>query len=250
MAECRRLIILDLNGTILNRLTHEREMKAFRNHPIVVKQKLSSDITVHGSKIIFRPHASTFLASLLKNFDVAVWTSSRPKNAFAMVYYTFAPLLDFSKLWEQACAYKLSCRDVLLGSSDRQAQQLQQQLLHSTAGLQDLKFVWTQLECDTVKQAQEKGCNFLKPLRKKDLNKVWQAFPQYNALNTLIVDDTQAKLADHNDNHLSIPEFSVTEHGIDFTQDDQLLRLENYFDTLLQSNPSDVREFLKNKAFI
>ena len=248
MVECRRLVILDLNGTILNRLTHEREMKAFRTHPVVMKQTLTSHVTVHGSKVILRPYALTFLEGLLKNFDVAVWTSSRPKNAFAMVHYTFSPLLDFNCLWKQARAYGLNCRDVLLGSSDRQAQQLQQQLLHSTSGRHNLKFVWTQEECDTIQFPQQKGASFVKPLRKKNLNKVWQAFPEYNALNTIIVDDTQAKLADHNENHLSIPEFSVIDHEVDFTQDEQLLTLGKYFDELLQSDPSDVRTFLKNKS--
>jgi hypothetical protein len=252
MAECRRLVILDLNGTILNRLTHEREMKAFRLHPVVMKKALSSNVTVHGSKVIFRPHALAFLEGLFKNFDVAVWTSSRPKNAFSMVHYAFSSLLDFNLLWKQARAYDLSCRDVLLGPSDREAQQLQQQLLHSTTGRHSLKFVWTQHECDTIQLPQKKGGSgsFVKPLRKKDLNKVWRTHPHYNALNTIIVDDTSAKLADHNENHLSIPEFSVINHEVDFTQDEQLLSLSQYFEELLQSNPSDVRTFLKNKPFV
>lgn len=241
---------MDLNGTILNRLTHEREMKAFRSHPIVLKKKLSSHVTVHGSKIIFRPHALTFLEGLLQSFDVAVWTSSRPKNAFPMVHHAFQPLLDYGSLWSQANAYNLTCRDVLLGPSDRQAQNLHQDLLASTAGRHRLKFVWTQEECDTISFPQTKGKAFVKPLRKKNLNKVWHAFPEYNALNTIIVDDTQAKLAEHNENHLVIPEFSAIDPAIDFTADEHLLQLIDYFQGMLEANPADVRVYLQNKTFV
>lgn len=249
MAECRRLIILDLNGTILSRLTHEHEMKAFRSHPIVLKNHLSSHVTVHGSKVVFRPHVQSFLEGLLENFDVAVWTSSRPKNAFAMVHHTFKPLLDFNSLWKQASAYGLSCREVLLGPSEQLAQKQQEELFISTSGRHHLKFVWTQQECDTIEQPRDpKNFKFVKPLRKKNLNKVWRAFPQYSPLNTIIIDDTEAKLAEHNENHLVIPEFCVTKHHVNFTKDEHLLALSRFLQELAKENPPDVRSFLRNKS--
>lgn len=245
----RRLIILDLNGTILNRLTHEHEFKVFRKHPIVTKRALTSDITIHGSKIMFRPHRLGFLKHLLQNFDVAVWTSSRPKNAFAMVYYSFESLLDFETLRAESKRYGLTSRQVLLGQSELKAKEKEAELIQETRNRHRLAFIWTQEECDTIEQERPEGAKYVKPLRKKDLTKVWTAFPQYSPQNTIIVDDTREKLAEHNDNHLVIPEFDVTDHEVDFTTDDHLLHLKAYFETLLQADPHDVRDFLANKPY-
>lgn len=245
----RRLIILDLNGTILNRLTHEHEFKLFRKHPIVMQRTLSTDITIHGSKIMFRPHRLGFLEHLLQHFDVAVWTSSRPKNAFAMVHYSFEPLLDFKSLRLESKRYGLSARQVLLGQSDLKAKEKEAELMNETKNRHRLAFIWTQEECDTVEIERIEGEKYVKPLRKKDLTKVWTAFPQYSPQNTIIVDDTREKLAEHNDNHLVIPEFDITNYDVDFTVDDHLLHLKSYFESLLQDDPQDVRVFLANKPY-
>lgn len=245
----RRLIILDLNGTILNRLTHENEFKLFRRHPIVMKRDLSTDITIHGSKIMFRPHRLGLLEHLLQHFDVAVWTSSRPKNAFAMVHYSFGPLLDFKPLRLESKRYGLSARQVLLGQSDQKAKEREAELMNETKNLHRLAFIWTQEECDTIENERLEGGKYIKPLRKKDLTKVWTAFPQYSPQNTIIVDDTREKLAEHNENHLVIPEFNITNHDVDFTADDHLLHLKSYFEALLQVDPQDVRIFLANKPY-
>lgn len=277
----KRLLVLDLNGTILHRLTHAFETKLFRNHPIVVANNLKPDITVHGSKIVFRPHAITFLTHVLKHFDVAVWTSSRPQNALPMVHYSFKNLLDFSSILEEANRRDVTVRQVILGPSDKGAELMKEKLLEDTKGKPKLKFIWTQSECDTVTadkdiiaskdsslvstadntQITEKDNSvslnltstpsqsskspfFTKPVRKKDLSKIYATFPFYTPLNTLIIDDTDAKLIDHLDNHLCIPEFNITDHSVDFTTDKNLLQLKKYLDRLIKEDPEDVRTFL------
>jgi hypothetical protein len=294
LMKTKRLLVLDLNGTILHRLTHAFEVKLFRNHPIVISNNLKPDITVHGSKIIFRPHAITFLTHVLKHFDVAVWTSSRPHNALPMVHYSFKNLLDFSSILEEANQRSVAVRQVILGPSDKGADLMKERLLEDTSGKAKLKFIWTQSECDTVVNNEDKerdtefisnstesstessrpadsssvdnnntttttassasssssssaskhASKFTKPIRKKDLSKIYTAFPVYTPLNTLIIDDTDAKLADHLGNHLCVPEFKVTDHAVDFTVDKSLLKMKKYLDRLVKEDPEDVRTFL------
>jgi len=297
----KRLLVLDLNGTILHRLTHAFEVKLFRNHPVVLSNNLKPDITVHGSKIILRPHAITFLTHVLKHFDVAVWTSSRPHNALPMVHHSFKNLLDFSSILEEANQRAVTVRQVILGPSDKGAEIMKGRLLEDTLGKAKLKFIWTQSECDTVTEktpdvnssavdgstevhnstvdssednsaegsvntnrsvtaisdtppdnpsssssssSKSRPAPFIKPIRKKDLSKIYNTFPAYTPLNTLIIDDTDAKLVDHLDNHLCVPEFNVTDHVVDFTLDKKLLVLKKYLDRLIKEDPEDVRSFL------
>jgi len=299
----KRLLVLDLNGTILHRLTHAFEVKLFRNHPAVLFNNLKPDVTVHGSKIILRPHAITFLTHVLKHFDVAVWTSSRPHNALPMVHHSFKNLLDFSSILEEANQRAVTVRQVILGPSDKGAEIMKGRLLEDTLGKAKLKFIWTQSECDTVTEKKTADVNgsvvdggtdihrdtevhnstvdspvdnsvkstvnsnladtppdnpssssspssksrpapFIKPIRKKDLSKIYATFPAYTPLNTLIIDDTDAKLADHLDNHLCVPEFNVTDHVVDFTLDKKLLVLKKYLDRLIKEDPEDIRSFL------
>ena len=250
--QTKRLLILDLNGTLLHRLTHVHQTKLFRIHPIVLEKNIKPDITVHGCKIIYRPHARTFLDHVLKHFDVAVWTSSRPQNALPMVHYSFKGLLDFSGVLEEAQRRKVTVRQVILGPSDMGAESVKERLLEETKGLPKLQFIWTQEECDTVKleaaddqsTKQKQSSTFVKPIRKKNLNKIYKAFFPYDPTNTLIIDDTDAKIADHSFNHLRVEEFSVLEAEIDFTQDVELIKLKKFLEKLIRDDPKDVRSFI------
>ncbi len=288
----KRLLVLDLNGTILHRLTHAFETKLFKAHPVVVSKKLKPDITVRGSKIVFRPHSTPFLVFLLKHFDVAVWTSSRPQNALPMVHQSFKNLLDFASILEEAGRRGVTVRQIVLGPSEKGAEVIKAHLLEDTKGKARLKFIWTQSECDTVQVDDEPGetvqvddktkfvdeskvvdepaktdtntnahlhnelsktdtittkPGFTKPIRKKNLTKIYDTFPQhYTPSNTLIIDDTPAKLQDHRRNHLQIEEFTVIKSEVDFTADGRLLQLKKYLERLVKEDPEDLRTFLEN----
>lgn len=229
----RRLLILDLNGTILHRLTHVKESIQFRNHPVVIEKNLKPNITIHGCKIVYRPFAKDFLDHILKHFDVAVWTSSQPKNALPMVHYSFEGLLDFSLILDEAKRRQITIRQLLLGPSEKVAELLKDRLLEETEGLDKLQFVWTQDECDTIKpplpsspslDSDNSSSTFIKPIRKKNLTKIYDSFP-YTPLNTLIIDDTDEKLVDHSNNHLKVDEFNVLKSETDFTKDNELVKL-------------------------
>ena len=243
----RRLLVLDLNGTILHRLTHTPEIKMFRNHPVVLERGITPDVTVHGCKIIYRPHVQAFLKHVLEHFDVAVWTSSRALNALPMVHYSFHGLLDFSGMLEEARKHEFTTRQVVLGPSNKDAELIKETLLEETKGLPRLQFIWTQDDCDVIKPVasdSEVKPTFTKPIRKKNLSKIYKSFFDYDPSNTLIIDDTDAKLADHVANHLRVDEFTVLDPETDFTRDIGLLKLKKFLEKLVLDNPKDVRTFL------
>jgi hypothetical protein len=186
---------------------------------------------------------------------VAVWTSSRPHNALPMVHYSFKGLLDFSGILEEAERRQVTLRQVILGPSDKGAELMKQRLLEETTGLSKLQFIWTQEECDTIKTSSNttttsesststSTSTFIKPILKKNLNKIYKSFFHYDPINTLIIDDTDAKLADNSANHLKVDEFNVLQAERDFLKDTGLLKLMKFLEKLVLDDPKDVRIFL------
>ena len=220
----------------------------------VVERNLKPDITINRCKIVFRPHLDAFLRHALKHFDVAVWTSSRPQNAIPMAHHSFLNLLDFAGVLEEARRYQVTVRQVILGPSEKGAELMKERLLEETEGKFKLKFIWTQSECDTEprpvpkdsegEELMQRSFTFIKPVRKKNLDKIFQTYPEYSALNTLIIDDSEDKVVDHFENHLKIKEFNVIDGEIDFTSDKQLFKLRKYLDLLITQDPIDLRSFL------
>lgn len=212
-----KLFILDLNGTLLHRITKSPVQKLVAMHP----KKRQPDCHVMGNPVYFRPGLFQFLDELIQLGDVAVWTSALPKNAVPMVMQAFINILD------QAELMKLPAPVPLI------AQQNSHIRIHYGRGKEPkkypLQFIWTQEECDMVGN-DEKG----RPRFQKNLEKVWKTFPRYAKIDTLIIDDSGSKiLAEHEKNHIKIPEFDVSNGDIDHTTDNELEKLLNQ----LKSNP-------------
>lgn len=72
----RRLLILDVNGTIAD-FTHKR------------RPGVKPDAKLRSKYIYERPHLREFLSRVTEHYDVAVWTSSIGPNAEAAVDYLF-----------------------------------------------------------------------------------------------------------------------------------------------------------------
>lgn len=188
-----------------------------------------------------------------------------------MVNYSFKNLLDFACILEEAGKRGVSVRQVVLGPSDKGAEVIKERLLEESKGKRRLKFIWTQSECDTVDRTantdtvatttastaatasvsvpvaalKKTTSPFIKPIRKKNLTKIYDTFPQdYTPANTLIIDDSTDKLVDHSCNHLRIEEFRVTDAEVDFTEDQTLLQVKKYLERLLKEDPTDLRTFL------
>lgn len=84
----RLLFVLDLNGTLMERLTRSTEKQAFKLNPHHDGSKTS--VTVNGTPMIIRPHLDRFLDCLYEYGEVAVWTSMTDRNATAICKILFA----------------------------------------------------------------------------------------------------------------------------------------------------------------
>ncbi|KAJ3015816.1 hypothetical protein HKX48_004373 [Thoreauomyces humboldtii] len=77
------LLILDLNGTLLERLTDSVEKKAARDNPHCPEEP---DFVLNGAS---RPYLDAFLHEIFRNFAVAAWTSATARNAPFMIDQVF-----------------------------------------------------------------------------------------------------------------------------------------------------------------
>lgn len=182
------LIILDLNGALLQRVIQRPKIASISSFEHRKAEKYH---------IYLRPHFHAFMSYLIREFEVAVWTSAQENNALAIVKECFTDSFIPEKL----------------------------------------QFVWHREHCElrnrtsqevaAIKAANPKA--FVKPIAIKDLDAVWKAYgDRYSPNNTLILDDSAEKMR-HRDNHLFIPSFQVTEDALN---DESLVILTEYLTKL------------------
>lgn len=197
------LFILDLNGTLLCRIRRRNTRVFAETHP----NFKSPEISVMGHQLYFRPHLQFFLDTLFSLGKVAVWTSAHSKNAIPMTMASFRNSLDwdsFTNMPHPVPHHANVHRDRLMLNGNR-----------------CLEFLWTQDQCKVLPALP----GSFKPQFTKDLNNVWQQFPSFNAENTLIFDDSAQKINLHPENHIHVPEFTVTDHSVNHCQDTVLYDL-------------------------
>lgn len=210
------LFILDLNGTLMHRITKAQLVDVAEEHP----NYRPPNCTVNGSPIFFRPGHHDFLRRLLGLGQVAVWTSAMPKNAHPMVMHTFNGLLTANMISRYRRPHDGPWRE----------------------GPHELLFLWSQEQCD-VRRVPGRD----KPEFKKDLQRAWEAHPRFSQKNTIIIDDSPAKVSAHTKNLIAIPEFVVTDELVDHTKDDVLLTLATYLERILsEEGLTDVTKKLKD----
>jgi TFIIF-interacting CTD phosphatase-like protein len=91
----RILLILDLNGTLVERVHSPKANQLLKSIP--------HTFTIPKYKVYGRPHLAQFISYILKEFDVAVWTSALEKNANGMCTNIFKDDLKQIKfVWNQA----------------------------------------------------------------------------------------------------------------------------------------------------
>ncbi len=233
----RLLVVLDLNGTILQRLDGTATLALLKSKNPLIKEEAN----VHGRPVVSRPNARSFLLDLLSFADVAVWTSATAKNAVPMVMLGFSGLLE--RTWWDSCP-----EDLRIPFKNFQ----QRSDFPQTFGEHQLAFLWTQQQCDT--NGYEPGYENLKkydrkPQFIKSLKKIWTAFPdKYTTNNTIIIDDSPAKIPKLcQRNLIQIPEFDLSNGST--LQDDTLQRLGEYIKKLADADPKDVRSFIRDHSF-
>ncbi|KAI9017017.1 HAD-like domain-containing protein [Gaertneriomyces semiglobifer] len=104
MAKKKILLILDLNGTLLERVTpkHRQAANANPRCPPV------PDFVLARAHAYFRPYLDAFLEGIFKHYAVAAWTSANPKNGQPMtqaIFGHYTPQLAFG--WDRT-----HCSDV------------------------------------------------------------------------------------------------------------------------------------------
>ncbi|KAF9409300.1 hypothetical protein BGZ94_002002 [Podila epigama] len=149
-----------------------------------------------------RPHLEEFLDFLFKNCRVMVWSSARPHNVQRMLHHGFGdriPLLD--RVWSRD--------EFRLPKHDYERKVLT---------IKDLEFVWEGIEAERKEASKEE-------LAQEKLAMV------YDQTNTLLIDDSTAKIQLQPYNGLALREFDadLAESG----KDDELPKVIKYLEKIL-----------------
>ncbi|TPX40247.1 hypothetical protein SeMB42_g04120 [Synchytrium endobioticum] len=186
----RILVILDLNGTIIDRVKDRADRKLASANPHCPEPHFTSN----AARIYLRPHLEFFLSALFSNFTVAAWTSAQPSNAVPMARGVFGRHFDkLAFVWDRT-----HCSAVREGRKD-----------HSS--IKDLTKVWTHSAW-----AAGSGATLA------TAGRAW------TPSNTILVDDTPYKASYTPHNILAIPTFSVRDPAVDPKHDTALLAVTAY----------------------
>ncbi|KAJ3045500.1 hypothetical protein HDV00_009154 [Rhizophlyctis rosea] len=119
------LLILDLNGTLIERITDSAKKKIARSHPAFPPRP---DFMVNSKPCFCRPYLDTFFAHIFADFHVGAWTSATPKNAGPMIdtiFGQYASQLKFK--WDRT-----KCSDLGNKSND-------------FSSVKDLRLIWADI---------------------------------------------------------------------------------------------------------
>ncbi|TPX30939.1 hypothetical protein SmJEL517_g05595 [Synchytrium microbalum] len=115
------LLVLDLNGTLLCKVTKFDKRAAHQNPFLPPK----ASFKCNKAPVYVRPHLGVFLEFLFENFAVAAWTSAQPSNAKALATGAFGQYFEqLEFLWDRT-----HCSEVRGGRHD-----------HSS--IKDLRKIW------------------------------------------------------------------------------------------------------------
>ncbi|KAJ7054155.1 hypothetical protein C8F01DRAFT_497406 [Mycena amicta] len=169
MTRARKLLILDLNGTLLLRSKHSRGSKQAHGPRLR---------TVHPRPYLPAFREYIFHTNTQEWLDTMVWSSAQPASVADMVNNCFRDQKQlFLAIW---------ARDTLDLPPELYCEQ------HSCASTTCLKAFSSQKTPTT-----------------KDLVTPWKAFPSHNAQTTLLLDDSVRKAHRHPFNHVCVPEYSA-----------------------------------------
>jgi hypothetical protein len=85
----RKLLVLDLNGTLISRVA-KKERRLAASNPYLPEV----DQHVNGNNVFRRPHLDLFLEKMFKLFDIGIWTSVIPLNAELLARALFSKYQD------------------------------------------------------------------------------------------------------------------------------------------------------------
>lgn len=248
----RMLFILDLDRVLLHRVKTKLDKLQSEKHPYYSKAKF----TVKGDHVHPRPGLYKFLKTLLDLGDVAVWTTSFSGYTGPLVMFTFHGLLNISVV---------RSRIQMIDMTIRTNKIVRKEVMKKT-GPYNLQFVWGLNRCDVVspilvnrstelapgevllppapvrfgeliktdKKEVMYAKNDLQPEYIKNLDRVWEKFPQYTPENTLMIgaDPKAQQMERYPLNNIVVPPFDVLDRYVNFPEDSCLPNLA----ALLQSH--------------
>ncbi|KAJ3201641.1 hypothetical protein HDU82_007963 [Entophlyctis luteolus] len=201
------LIVLDLNGTLIDRLGRGHERTLANRNPLC---PAAPDLTLNNHKVYLRPYLDTFFGFLFANFHVAAWTSATPRNSGPLVEFIFEPFggaenLEF--VWNREHCIIEPAPDNPYNS------------------VKDLRKIWKAKHSISSELSRGGSVNF------EDAN------PQgiWNEHNTILIDDSASKSCRTPANHLLVPSFSVGDVTLtrNCDEDTSLLSVQSYLEDLL-----------------
>lgn len=204
----RYLIVFDLNGTLLDRLSDAQRLRLWRDSYSHMKPSFSSVRVPFflrpGFVQCFGAQRDIRLKKLLETFPeqtvFGVWTSATERRIAVVLPKVF---------------------------DARQP-----------------SFVWYRDKC-VVSETNHKDA--LKDLTKLWLDPIINSDQEFNATNTILVDDSIIKCREQPLNLLLIPEYSVTQP--EASMDTTLIRLSDYFSTMMAQQPENVQDYMKANRF-
>ncbi|KAF9475558.1 hypothetical protein BDN70DRAFT_864692 [Pholiota conissans] len=193
-SDARKLIVLDLNGSLVLRSAHSRRIPPPRGggsfDPYADPTQLRPLRTVHR-----RPYLSSFTSYILheetkKWLDTMVWSSAQPHSVADMVEHCFGNRKsELKAVW---------ARDTLgLTADDYHKKSLT---------LKDLEKPWAELPLTQATQVKEE---------EKTSADTTKSAASHSALTTLLVDDSPAKAALQPWNHLCIRDYVQAMRNMD-----------------------------------
>lgn len=215
------LIVLDLNGTLIDRIFKNRSCPYDSN-----MNKIKPDSIVKGRKIYKRPNLDSFLDYLLDNFSVAVWSCSNKQNTLAIVDSIFKKKIN-------------------VVSSD------------NVAPIYGLEFIKSR-ENMTCHSVNTESLSAYEDTRKdhsdsslrKNLDQIWNEYPMYSSNNTVIIDDSLLRTKLYPENAINLKEFDVLDG--EWCVDRELNNLVVYFNLMkdyIKSTGKSSIEFMNLNKF-
>ncbi|KAI8830330.1 HAD-like domain-containing protein [Chytriomyces cf. hyalinus JEL632] len=220
MSKRKLLVVLDLNGTLVDRLTKQHERKMASQNALCPKY---SDLTLERCRVFLRPYLDVFLQFLLDNFHVAVWTSAVAKNAHPMTEFIMEPFggaeaLEF--VWDRD--------QCILDPIPKKA--------YNT--IKDLRLIWREAQNPNLSNNE----TFDDTLPDANLSMPFTSSHVWDETNTILLDDSASKSCRTPLNHLLIPTFSVWDLTAtpNCDQDTTLLATMSYLKSLLKSHDDEM----------
>ncbi|KAJ3226244.1 hypothetical protein HDU81_007419 [Chytriomyces hyalinus] len=213
-------LVLDLNGTLVDRLTKQHERQMASQNALCPKE---SDLTLERCRVFLRPYLDVFLRFLLDNFHVAVWTSAVAKNAHPMTEFIMKPFggadaLEF--VWDRD--------QCILDPIPKKP--------YNT--IKDLRLIWRESQNSNLSNNE----TFDDTLPDANLSIPFTPSHVWNETNTILLDDSASKSCRTPFNHLLVPTFSVWDLKAtpNCDHDTTLLATMSYLRSLLKNHDDEM----------